>query len=145
MNISDRVSDSSEGELLENEKKQMLKGLLICQAVAPLLYMNLGAFFPAYAYSNYGLSEMDIGIIFSLYQVAFILTAIWCAYNLQKVGRRKALQSALILMSIATLVFGIASEIEETWNFYTVCCMARLVQGTAAGIVEVTVPAIISQ
>lgn len=126
------------------QKKPMLIGLLLCQGVAPLLYMNLGAFFPAYALRTYGLKQESVGLLFSIYQVAFLITAFWAGKNMHVYGRKQAVKSAILLMSAATLMFCFASTSHGVFFFYFLSCIARFMQGAAAGIVEVAVPAIIS-
>ena len=126
------------------QKKPMLIGLLLCQGVAPLLYMNLGAFFPAYALRMYGLKQESVGLLFSIYQVAFLITAFWAGKNMHVYGRKQAVKSSILLMSAATLMFCIASTSQGVIFFYFLSCIARFMQGAAAGIVEVAIPAIIS-
>lgn len=107
--------------------------------------MNIGAFFPYFASTKFGFSETSIGILFSLYQVAFLSTAVYCGKHMQTYGRKRAVRNSILLMSIATLLFGLASQLSSGVKFYILSCIARVCQGAAAGVVEVAVPAIISQ
>jgi predicted MFS family arabinose efflux permease len=122
----------------------MLRGLLLCQGVSPLLYMNVAAFLPEIAKVNYGFSETSIGVLFSLYQVAFLITAIYLGRHLQNFGRKRAVKYAVLLMVTSTILFSVASTARYATDFYIIASAARLCSGVAAGIVEVVVPAVIS-
>ena len=89
--------------------------------------MNIGAFFPSYAYVNYGLSETSIGILFSLYQVAFLITAFNVGKSLHLIGRKTAVKFAIALMALATVLFGFASQLSGANVFYIVSAVARLI------------------
>jgi MFS family permease len=77
--------------------------------------------------------------------VAFLLTAVWAGKNLHNYGRKHAVKSSILLMSAATMMFCLASKAKHVFIFYVGSCIARVMQGAAAGIIEVAVPAIISQ
>lgn len=107
--------------------------------------MNIGAFFPLFAYNNHQLTQTSIGILFSVYQVAYIFAAVWVGKNMEEVGRRKIVVYSIGSMTVSTLMFGLASQFRETLMFYSASFLARAVQGAAGGMMEVAVPAIISQ
>jgi MFS family permease len=89
--------------------------------------MNIGAFFPHFAYNHHGIEETSIGILFSVYQVAFLFTAIWAGKNMEEFGYRKIMIFSIALMTTSTFMFGLASKFRTTFMFYTVSLFARVV------------------
>ena len=47
-------------------------------------------------------------------------------------------------MTLSTFVFGSAAFIKNTWGFYFVSLVARLIQGMADAVILVTIPSIIA-
>ena len=64
--------------------------------------------------------------------------------GLEGFGRRRALFCAVCLMSTSTFIFGTAAFIKNTWGFYFVSLIARLLQGMADAVILVTIPSIIA-
>jgi MFS family permease len=107
--------------------------------------MNIGAFLPQFAEDAHpGLQELDLGILFAIYQITFLITAPLAGAKMHLIGRRRTVLISILLMAVATTIFGLAAYFKKTRNFYTVSMMARAIQGAAAGFMEVAVPSIIA-
>jgi MFS family permease len=106
----------------------LLTGLLICQGAAQLLYMNISTFLPLYVEDYHpSLKGLDIGILLSVYQVSFLITAPTAGEKMGDMGRRRTIILALLLASLATTIFGTAAFFTETWVFYSVSLIARAI------------------
>ena len=107
--------------------------------------MNISSLLPDYAEENHPkFSSLSIGILFSSYQVAFLIVAPILGDNLPKFGRRRAIFFGSFLISIATAIFACAALFtNDTW-FFTISIIARSLQGAADAFILISVPSIIS-
>ena len=129
--MNDTIDENNEEEededsLEDNPSKATLIALLSCVFTANLLYLNSVSLLPQYVADYYPqLNSLSVGILFSSYQIAFIIVAPFIGNNLAKFGRRRALFSAVILYTIATSVFGTAGWFNDVYLFYGVSFVAR--------------------
>jgi MFS family permease len=61
-----------------------------------------------------------------------------------KYGRKNILTIAMFLSSLSALVFGAASYIQDSQNFYLMSAAARTILGFGEGMAMTCVPAIIA-
>lgn len=107
-------------------KKIMLVALLINTFACMCLYMNVSSLLPAYVDENYvGLNALDVGILMAIFPVGFLIAAPVIGANLERVGRKNILYIGVIMMTLATLTFGMASYCTSAKSFYAVSFVAR--------------------
>jgi predicted MFS family arabinose efflux permease len=68
----------------------LLIGLLVGTCLSNSVYSVIAPFFPTVAYVN-GLSEKEVGIIFSSYPIAATAVSPIYTYMLMNIGRKKVL------------------------------------------------------
>ena len=89
-------------------------------------------------------NSLDVGILFSSYQIAALVTGPLAGNYIGKIGRKNCLVFAVFDMTIATVMFGVAGFVEGDTAFYALSMVARLLQGVGASIFLVTSPSIIA-
>ena len=137
--------EDDEESMEDNPSRVTLVALLSCVFTANLLYLNSVSLLPQYVADYYPqLNSLSVGILFSSYQIAFIIVAPFIGNHLASFGRRRALFAAIILYTIATTVFGSAGWIFNVYAFYGISFVARCFQGMADAVILIVTPSIIS-
>ena len=85
-----------------------------------LLPLYVEAKHPAFNY-------LDVGILLSMYQLGFILTAPVIGEKVGSLGRKRVIITGLIIMSIAVLIFAAAAFFTNDAAFYTISLIARFI------------------
>jgi MFS transporter, DHA1 family, multidrug resistance protein len=85
-----------------------------------------------------------VGVLMAVYPVAFLFTAPLVGNYMQKVGRKNMVLLGVILMSLATLMFGLGSLGSTEKVFFIVSFIARLLQGTGDAAIGVSISSIIA-
>jgi MFS family permease len=99
------------------ERKKTLVALLLALGILQTLYMNLTAFFPTYADNYYyWVDGSKVGLVLSMFQIAYLIMAPIVGMNLQRVGRKNMILIGYSLCIIATICFGLCSHLPENCN-----------------------------
>jgi MFS family permease len=80
----------------------------------------------------------------AVYPIAFLLTAPFIGGHMGNFGRKNSVLAGVILMTLATLMFGMASYASSEFWFFTVSFIGRTLQGIADAIIGVSIPSIIA-
>lgn len=105
----------------------MFVACLICTFACMCLYMNVSSLLPSYVEVNYPrLNATYVGILMAIFPVGFLITAPIIGVYGEKVGRKNIVIIGVILITFATLAFGLASYFTNTWLFYSMSMLARL-------------------
>lgn len=76
--------------------------------------MNLTAFFPTYAEKYYyWVDGSKVGLVLSMFQIAYLIMAPVVGMNLQRVGRKNMILIGYSLCIIATVCFGLCAHLPE--------------------------------
>lgn len=76
--------------------------------------MNLTAFFPTYAENYYyWVDGSKVGLVLSMFQIAYLIMAPIVGMNLQRVGRKNMILIGYSLCILATICFGLCSHLPE--------------------------------
>jgi MFS family permease len=112
------------------------RGFAIVTAVFALFLAAAAAPSPLYALyaSRFGFSAATLTVVFAVYVVALLVTLLVAGSLSDAVGRRPVIVGALVLQSIAMLLFLLADSL--IWLY-----AARVVQGVATGLVTAAVAA----
>ena len=101
--------------------------MLATNVVAQMLYLNVASLLPQFVAAYHPrFNSLDVGILFSAYQVAFLIAAPFIGENLTKYGRRRALYTSVVIFTISTTIYGGAGFIKDDWGFYIVSLVARI-------------------
>jgi MFS family permease len=79
----------------------------------------------------------------ALYPIAVLLSAPFIGEKLASFGRKNVIVAGVLLMTVATLMFGLGGYCERFEPFYAVSITARLLQGVADALIVTTTPSII--
>lgn len=111
----------------EQKKKRILFALLVCNFAAQSLYMNVVALLPSYVNDNYPkLTSFDVGLLMSIYPFAYLATAPLIGGNIKNHGRKNTVLFGVIVMTLATLMFGMGGYCKNALAFYIVSFIARM-------------------
>ena len=109
-------------------------------AVGQTSYLNVVTLLPLYVKANHNVfSYLEIGILLSVYQIGFLCAAPFVGDNLSRVGRRRMILSGVTLMSAAITLFSIAAYFKNDYQFFAISLTARLMQGMADAMVEISI------
>jgi MFS family permease len=78
------------------------------------------------------------------YPIAFLASAPFVGAHMETLGRKNCIVSGMLIMSIATLTFGLASFANTAEVFFLISSLARILQGLADALLNVTIPGIIT-
>ena len=124
--------------------RRTIVALLATNLVAQMLYLNVSALVPVFVNKYHDFDDLSIGILFTSYQIVYIIISPVIGLYLEQIGRRRALFISIWLSTISTSVYAASGYIEgDTW-FYTCCCFARVLQGIADAFLRITIPSIIA-
>lgn len=89
-----------------------------------MIYGLLIPVFPGYA-SRFGVDESIIGVVFGVYAVMLLLFSIPMGLLSDRVGRRPLIVAGMLLLALATALFGLSTTVVHLF-------VARTVQGVSA-------------
>ncbi len=114
-------------------------------ASADTLILNVAALLPTYVSSHYSnVSSLSVGLLMACYPIAFLVTAPFIGTHMENIGRKTCVVSGMLIMSLATLTFGLASFAKTAEIFFIISALARILQGVADASVSVAIPGIIT-
>ena len=88
--------------------------------------MNVCTLVPDYVEDNHPqISSLEVGILFAMYQLFIMILAPILGDYCAVIGRRKTIIYGFVIVSLATVVFAMASLFEDDKVFYTVSIVAR--------------------
>lgn len=123
----------------------ILWALLICNFASQSLYFNVCALLPEFVDQNFpSLNAFDVGLLMAFYPIAFLVSAPVVGDRLDKLGRKNCLLAGILLMTIATLTFGVAGYFNNAKSFFSVSFIGRVLQGVGDAIICVSIPSIIA-
>ena len=123
----------------------MIGALLFCMASADTLILNVAALLPTYVATHYShVSSLSVGLLMACYPLAFLFTAPFIGSHMEWIGRKNCVVYGMLILSIATLTFGLASLANTVNSFFIISALARILQGMADAAVSVAIPGIIS-
>ena len=117
--------------------------ILGASLLASSAYALIAPFFPL-ELEDKGISEWNIGFIFSIYSVAMILFSPPVGRYLEVTGYTKMLISGLTLMGITFILFGVIDSLQSHDAVLYVALFLRFLQGTAVAMAYTTIYAIIT-
>ena len=147
---SDNLSQISDGsksspKMTPREKRTLICALLVCNFVTQSLYMNVSALLPEFVQDNFPhMNSFQVGLLMAIYPIAFLLSAPFVGEKLTSFGRKKSVLAGVLLMTISTLIFGLAGYSKKVYPFFWISFVARLLQGIADAIIGVSIPSIIT-
>ena len=126
--------------------KKLLVALLVCNFVASSLYMNVVALLPEFVDTQFPdmLSNLTIGVLMSVYPVAFLIATPLVGSRMQSFGRKNTVIAGVLVMTVATVIFGLAALFSSVKWFYAVSFVARALQGVAEAIIACAIPSIVA-
>lgn len=105
----------------------ILGALLICNFAAQSLYMNVCALLPEYVNENFpNLTSFDVGLLMAIYPIAFLLTAPFIGGHMQNLGRKNTVLGGVIVITLATFMFGMGGFCNHELAFFAVSLIARM-------------------
>jgi MFS family permease len=105
-------------------------------AVDTVLFTMVVPALPEYQ-DRYGFSDTVASLVFAAFPVGQLVTALWAAGLVDRVGRRPVMILAALTLAAATLAFALANSV-------ALLAVARFTQGLAAGLVWTAALAAIS-
>ena len=106
--------------------RRLLPLVCIVVAVDTILYTALVPLLPHYT-EVYGLSKAGAGLLAAMYAIGALVGGLPAGSAASRLGPRAAVLGGLALMTIASLAFGWAGEIEALW-------VARFLQGVGSAL-----------
>jgi len=114
-------------------------------ATADTLILNVAALLPTFVAQHYSnISSLSVGLLMACYPIAFLVTAPFIGSHMENIGRKNCVVSGMLIMSLATLIFGLASLTNTAEMFFIISALARILQGVADASVSVAIPGIIT-
>ena len=117
--------------------------ILGASLLASSAYALIAPFFPL-KLEEKGISDQNIGFIFSIYSLAVIIFSPPVGRYLEVVGYTKMLISGLALMGTCFIAFGVLDLLTNPDTVFYVALLLRFVQGTACAMAYTTIYAIIT-
>ena len=119
--------------------------LLFCMATADTLILNVAALLPTFVETHYPeVTSLSVGLLMACYPMAFLVTAPFIGSYMDKIGRKNCVIGGMLIISLATLTFGLASLANNAGIFFLVSALARFLQGVADASISVAIPGIIT-
>ena len=105
----------------------ILWALLITKFSSQSLYFNVCALLPEFVDSNFPiLNSFDVGLLMAFYPIAFLVTAPLIGDSLDRLGRKNSLLAGILIMTVATLTFGLAGYFHNVKVFFAVSFIGRV-------------------
>lgn len=79
----------------------------------------------------------------AFYPIAFLVTAPLIGDRLNSIGRKNSLLIGILVMTLATLTFGMAGYSDNAQIFFTISMIGRIFQGVGDAMICVCIPSII--
>ena len=117
--------------------------LLCTSLLASSAYALIAPFFPL-ELEDKGVSDANIGYIFSIYSVAVILFSPFVGRYIEVTGYSAMLFGGLTLMGICFVCFGLIGTLESADAVLKLALFLRFVQGTAVAMTFTTMYAVIT-
>ena len=117
--------------------------ILGASLLASSAYALIAPFFPL-ELEDKGISDQNIGFIFSIYSLAVIIFSPPVGRYLEVFGYTKMLISGLTLMGTTFILFGIIDSLQSPTTVLFVALFLRFLQGTAVAMAYTTIYAIIT-
>jgi MFS family permease len=111
---------------------------LVCHAV----YSVLAAFFPQEAAAK-GMGDDATGIIFATFAAVIFLCSPWAGRLMTRYGKVRVYISGLLLVSVSTIFFSMATWFSAGTPFAAWCLCFRVLQGIGSAMEETAAYAII--
>jgi len=104
-----------------------LWALLICNFASQSLYYNVCALLPEFVDDNFpSLNNFDVGLLMAFYPIAFLITAPLIGDRLDGLGRKNSLLGGILVMTVATLIFGVAGYFDSVTAFFAISFLGRV-------------------
>lgn len=101
--------------------------LLFCVASADTLILNVAALLSTFVDKNYpNISSLSVGLLMACYPIAFLITAPFIGSKMEKLGRKNCVIVGMLIISVATLTFGLAPFAIKAKYFFLISALARL-------------------
>jgi DHA1 family multidrug resistance protein-like MFS transporter len=121
-----------------------MAALLMCTLAGNSLYMNVCAFLPQFVALNFpGLTGLDIGILMSIYPLAYLVTAPIIGDKMKYIGRKNTVLIGVIITTLSTLMFGLGGYCTNVYIFFGISFIARMIQGVAESMMNVAIYSIV--
>ena len=79
-------------------------------ATADTLILNVAALLPPYVAMRFPhVSSLSVGLLMACYPISFLFAAPIVGSQMEKIGRKNCVVYGMLIMSLATLTFGLAS------------------------------------
>ncbi|KAF6022350.1 hypothetical protein EB796_019338 [Bugula neritina] len=139
--IISKSQESTKPDLPKHREYLLVVVLLFSQFVAQCTDTFLFPFFP-YKAKNKGLNEIDIGIVFSSFELARFVTAPVLGYLLSWISPKNSCILATSILTITCVAFGAAS-FAPGYSFYFLSVSIRIVAGSATAVLTVSLMTIL--
>jgi MFS family permease len=107
--------------------------------------MNISTLLPDYVLDHHSdIDSLLVGVLFSSYQIVFLILAPILGDFLPRIGRRRAVFTGIILITCSTAIFACGALFSSGVAFYWVSLIARGFQGGADALILISIPSIIS-
>ena len=118
--------------------------MCICNCASQITYLNIAALSPTYFEEEFpDRGTIWLGVLLSGYPLAFIISVPFVGLNISRIGRKNSVVIGVVVMALATGLFGLAGYSGNFYSFITLSFLARLIQGIGDGFVSVAAPSII--
>lgn len=111
--------------------------------LASSAYALIAPFFPL-KLEDKGVSDQNIGLIFSIYSLAVILFSPPVGRYLEVVGYTRMLIAGLVMMGTTFICFGFIDRVDDKDMVFYLALFLRFMQGTACAVAYTTIYAIIT-
>lgn len=109
------------------QRRTLLLALLLCSFVSQTLYLNVAVLLPVFVHDNFpGMSSFLVGLLMAIYPIAYLFAAPFIGQKLISFGRKNAVTTGIILMTISTVIFGLGGYAQNVYTFFWVSFVARL-------------------
>jgi len=145
----ERYSNVSKKDYLPNEqeidlegtpeKKRIFFALLLTLAMTQTLYLNISTFLPAFRKDHHpSINDGMVGIILSMFQLAYLIAAPFVGAFLGKIGRKTTIVIGYILIILATIGFGLLAYVPDNNDvpFFVLGLIFRFIQGAGDSFVS---------
>ena len=95
--------------------------------------MIMSPFFPGAAIKK-GVTQTQVGIIFSLEPIASFFSCMAVGTSMKRVGYRKLLLLGMFMLLGGTLMFFFLQFVNDGTAFFYLSCISRVLQGVGAAI-----------
>lgn len=137
-----KVEDGSEVDEYAGFNFRAIGYGCLSAALADLNYSMLVSFFPEAAQKR-SLNSVSIGILFSVFQIANLITCFFVPKVNRKYGGVRVLAMANLGQALATTTFAVTGLFHEHDSFFAMCMVLRMLQGSLAAFSEISAAGIV--